>query len=56
MSPAVLFALAVSVCAAVVATLLITTWRHEDLALTMVVAVVLLPVLILAIMAWQEAL
>jgi hypothetical protein len=55
-SAAVLFALAVSVCAAVVATLLITTWRHEDLALTTVVAFVLLPVLILAIMAWREAL
>jgi len=55
-SAAFLFAVAVSVCAAVVATLLITTWRHEDLALTMVVAFVLLPVLILAIMAWREAL
>ena len=56
MSAAVLFALVVSVCAAVVATLLITTWRHEDLVLTTVVGVVLLPMLILAIMAWQEAL
>ncbi len=56
MSAAVLFALAVSVCAAVVAILLITTWRHEDLALTTIVALVLLPVLILAIIAWQEAL
>jgi hypothetical protein len=55
-SGAFLFALAVSVCAAVVATLLITTWRHEDLALSMVIAFVLLPVLILAIMAWREAL
>jgi hypothetical protein len=55
-SAAVLFAVAVSVCAAVVTTLLITTWRHEDLALTTVVAFVLLPVLILAIMAWREAL
>jgi hypothetical protein len=55
-SGAFLLALAVSVCAAVVATLLITTWRHEDLALTMVIAFVLLPVLILAIMAWREAL
>jgi hypothetical protein len=55
-SAAVLFAVAVSVCAAVVATLLITTWRHEDLSLTTVVAFVLLPVLILAIMAWREAL
>ena len=56
MSAAFLFAVAVSVCAAVVATLLITTWRHEDLSLTTVVAFVLLPVLILAIMAWREAL
>ena len=56
MSAAFLFAVAVSVCAAVVATLLITTWRHEDLALTMMVAFVLLPMLVLAIMAWREAL
>ena len=56
MNGAILFALAVSACAAVVATLLVTTWRHEDLTLTMVVAFVLLPVLILAILAWQEAL
>jgi hypothetical protein len=55
-SAAILFALAVSVCAAVVATLLVTTWRHENLALTTVVAFVLLPVLILAIIAWREAL
>jgi hypothetical protein len=55
-SASILFALAVSVCAAVVATLLVTTWHHEDLALTTVVALVLLPVLILAIMAWREAL
>ena len=56
MSAAVLFALAVSACAAVVATLLVTNWRHEDLTLTTIVAFVLLPVLILAILAWQEAL
>lgn len=56
MSAAVLFALAVSLCAAIVATLLVTTWRHEDLALTLVVAFVLLPVLILAIIAWREVL
>ena len=56
MSAAVLFALAVSACAAVVATLLVTTWRHEDLTLTTIVAFVLLPVLILTILAWQEAL
>ncbi len=56
MSAAILFALAVSACAAVVATLLVTTWRHEDLTLTTIVAFVLLPVLILAILAWREAL
>jgi hypothetical protein len=56
MSAAFLFALAVSVCAAVVATLLVTTWRHEDLVLTAVVAFVLLPVLVLAVIAWRVAL
>ena len=55
MSAPFLFALAVSACATVVATLLVTTWRHEDLALTAVVAFVLLSILILAIMSWQEA-
>ncbi len=56
MSAALLFALAVSVCAAVVAILLVTTWRDDDPALTTVIAFVLLPVLVLAIMAWREAL
>jgi hypothetical protein len=55
-SAALLFALAVSACAAVVATLLVTTWRDEDLVVAAVVAFVLLPVLVLTIMAWREAL
>lgn len=49
------FALVTSVCAAVVAGLLVKTWRDEDLVVTTVVAFVLLPVLILAIIAWREA-
>lgn len=55
MSAAFLFALAVSLCAAVVATLFVTTWRDEDLVLAVVVAFVLLPMLLLTIMAWREA-
>lgn len=51
-----LFALVTSVCAVVVAGLLVSTWRDEDLAVTTVVAFVLLPVLILTIIAWREAL
>jgi len=51
-----LFALVTSVCAFVVAGLLVSTWRDEDLAVTTVVAFVLLPVLILTIIAWREAL
>jgi len=54
-SAAFLFALAVSLCAAVVATLFVTTWRDEDLVLAVVVAFVLLPMLLLTIMAWREA-
>ena len=56
MSAALLFALAVSLCAVVVAVLLVTTWRDEDLVVSAVVAFVLLPILVLAIMAWREAL
>jgi len=55
-SAALLFALAVSLCAAVVAVLLVTTWRDDDLVVTAVVAFVLLPILVLAIIAWREAL
>jgi len=50
------FAMLASVCALVVAGLLVSTWRDEDLAVTTVVAFVLLPVLILTIIAWREAL
>ena len=55
MSAAFLFAVAVSLCTAVVATLFITTWRDDDLVVAAAVALVLLPVLILTIMAWREA-
>lgn len=56
MSAAFLFAVAVSLCTAVITVLFITTWRDDDLVVAAVVAFVLLPVLILAIMAWREAL
>ena len=56
MSAAFLFALAVSLCAAVVVPLFVTTWRDDDLVLAAVVAFVLLPLLVLTIMAWREAL
>jgi hypothetical protein len=55
-SAAFLFALAVSLCAAVVVPLFMTTWRDDELVLAAVVAFVLLPLLILTIMAWREAL
>jgi hypothetical protein len=55
-SAALLFAVAVSVCTAVVTILFITTWRDEDLVVAAVMAFVLLPVLILTIMAWREVL
>jgi hypothetical protein len=55
-SAAFLFALAVSLCTAVVMVLFVTTWRDEDLVVAAVVAFVLLPVLVLTIMAWREAL
>lgn len=50
------FALVTSTGAAVVAGLLVRTWRDEDLVVTTVVACVLLPLLILTIVAWREAL
>ena len=55
MSAAFLFAVTVSLCAAVVAVLFVTTWRDDDLMVAAVMAFVLLPVLILTIMAWREA-
>ena len=51
-----LFAMVTSGCALVVAGLLVSTWRDEDVAVTTVIAFVLLPILILAIIAWREAL
>jgi hypothetical protein len=51
-----LFALVVSLCAIVVAALFVTSWRDDDLLVAGVVAFVLLPVLVLMIMAWREAL
>jgi hypothetical protein len=51
-----LFALVVSLCAIVVAALFVTSWRDDDLLVAAVVAFVLLPVLVLTIMAWREAL
>jgi hypothetical protein len=55
-SAALLFTVAVSPCAAVVATLFVTTWRDDDLVVAAVTAFVLLPVLILPTVAWREAL
>jgi len=51
-----LFALVVSLCVIVVAALFVTSWRDDDLLVAGVVAFVLLPVLVLMIMAWREAL
>ncbi len=52
----VLFALVVSVCAAVVAVLFVTMWLDGDGVATMALAVALFPVLVLTMMAWGEAL
>lgn len=52
----VLFALATSLCAAVVAALFVSMWRAGDGVATTALAVALLPVLVLAMMAWGEAL
>jgi hypothetical protein len=52
----VLFALVASLCAAVVAVLFVTMWLDGDGVTTTALAVALLPVLVLAMMAWGEAL
>ena len=52
----VLFALVTSLCAAVVAALFVTMWRDGDGIATTALAVALLPVLVLSVMAWREAL
>lgn len=52
----VLFALVISLCAAVVAALFVTMWLDGDSIATTALAVALLPVLVLSVMAWREAL
>ena len=52
----VLFALVTSLCAAVLAALFVTMWRDGDSIATTALAVALLPVLVLSVMAWREAL
>ena len=51
-----LFALVVSMCAATVAALFITIWRDGDPVAATALAFALLPVLVLAIMAWRAVL
>ena len=51
-----LFALVVTLCAAVVAALFVSMWLDEDVIATAAVAYALLPVLVLAMLAWGEAL
>jgi hypothetical protein len=51
----VLFALVVSLCAAVVAALFVAMWLDGDGVTTTALAVALLPVLVLTMMAWGEA-
>ena len=52
----VLFALVATLCAAVVAVLFVTMWLDGDGIATAAMAYALLPVLVLAILAWREAL
>ena len=52
----VLFALVVSLCAAVLAALFVTMWLDGDGVTTTALAVALLPMLVLTMMAWGEAL
>ena len=52
----VLFALVVSLCAAVLAALFVTMWLDGDGVTTTALAFALLPMLVLTMMAWGEAL
>jgi hypothetical protein len=52
----VLFAVVTSLCAAVVAVLFVTMWLDGDGVAAGAMAFALLPVLVLAMMAWGEAL
>jgi hypothetical protein len=51
-----LFALVVTLCAAVVAALFVTMWLDGDSVATAALAFALFPTLVLAMMAWGEAL
>jgi hypothetical protein len=55
-SVSLLFAIVVSLCAATVAALFVSIWRDGDPVAAAALAFALLPVLILAIMAWRAAL
>ncbi len=52
----VLFALVVSLCAAVLAVLFVTMWLDGDGVTTTALAVALLPMVVLTMLAWGEAL
>jgi hypothetical protein len=52
----VIFALVTSLCTAVVAVLFVTMWLDGDSVTTTALAVALLPLLVLTMMAWREAL
>jgi hypothetical protein len=52
----VIFALVVSLCAAVLAVLFVIMWLDGDSVTTTALAGALLPVLVLTMMAWGEAL
>jgi hypothetical protein len=55
-TPVAVAALVASLCAAVVAVLFITMWLDGDVIATAALAYALLPVLVLAMLAWGEAL
>jgi hypothetical protein len=52
----VIFALVVTLCAAVVAALFVVMWLDGDGVATAVLAFALLPTLVLTMLAWGEAL
>ena len=52
----VVFALVVTLCVAVLAALFVTMWLDGDGVATAAVAFALLPTLVLAMLAWGEAL
>jgi hypothetical protein len=52
----VLFALVVSLCTTVAVVLFVTMWLDRDITAAVALAFALLPLLVLTIMAWREAL